>query len=107
MLLIIGVLFLVGMLVVALNRRHIRGRGVSGQASVLRVDAHKDLRTGSVIFYVVQLAIARPDGTEIVAAVTVFGDPPQPGWTVPVRYLERLGNTTKVATDGPFKPSRR
>jgi hypothetical protein len=103
-LLLVGLVVLVGLAGRALNRRHIIGKGISAQACVLRVEVHKDPKTRAAVLYVVQLAVPRPDGTEIVAAVTLFKDPPQPGWTVPVRYLERLGNTTKVATAGPFTP---
>ncbi|GAA1984881.1 hypothetical protein [Catenulispora subtropica] len=104
--LLIGAVILLGLAVRALNRHHIRGKGVSAQASVLSVEVHRGLRLRrSDVFYVIQLAILRPDGTEFVAGVTAFEHPPQPGWTVPVRYLERLGNTTKVAIDGPFVPT--
>jgi hypothetical protein len=105
-LLLVGLVVLVGLAGRALNRRHIIGRGISAQAYVLSVEvAARDYRyRNPELLYVVQLAIPRPDGTEIVAAVTLFKDPPQPGWTVPVRYIERLGNTTKVATAGPFTP---
>lgn len=104
-LLLVGLVVLVCLAGRALNRRHIIGKGISAQAYVLSVEAQRDIRIpSSELFYIVQLAIPRPDGTEIVAAVTLINDPPQPGWTVPVRYLERLGNTTKVATVGPFTP---
>lgn len=102
-LLLVGLVILAGLGVRTLNRRHIIGKGASAQASVLSVEVHKDPRTRAAVLYVVQLAIPRPDGTEIVAAVTLFKDPPSPGWKVPVRYLERLGNTTKVAIAGPFQ----
>ena len=90
----------------ALNRRRTTEEGTSAKATVLHtalVD-HRSMRGER--FFRVQLAIPRMDGTEIVAVATIgySATPPKPGWTVPVRYVERFGSTTKVEIVGGAKP---
>ena len=91
----------------ALNRRHTIDKGTYTQARVLNAELvdHSRVRGGER-FLLIQLAIPRPDGTEItaVARADFSAKPPQPGWTVPVSYLERLGTTTKVEITGPARP---
>lgn len=57
-------------------------------------------------FLLIQLAIPRPDGIEIVAVARVpwrSGDTmPEPGWTVPVTCRERLGTTPRAEITGPY-----
>jgi hypothetical protein len=57
-------------------------------------------------FLLIQLAIPRPDGIEIVAVARVPWRPtdtmPEPGWTVPVTYRERLGTTPRAEITGPY-----
>ena len=90
----------------ALNRRRTTEAGTSAKATVLHTELvdHRSMRGER--FFRVQLAIPRVDGTEIVAVATIgySATPPKTGWTVPVRYVERFGSTTKVEIVRGAKP---
>ena len=91
----------------AVSRQHTVEKGKDPHARILHVERVESTRAPSRRFVRIQLAIPRPDGTEIVAvAGAAWSDRlPEPGWTVPVYYGERLATTTMVEIMGP--PSRK
>ena len=92
--------------VAALKRRRTIDDGVSAMARILHVDVVDHGRVKGQRYLAVQLAIPLPDGTEITAVATVgySASGPKVGWTVPVRYIERFGSTTKVEIVGRPRP---
>ena len=93
----------------AARRTHTIDHGKEARATVLHVE-HVVPRGNSLSqpYFLIQVAIPRGDGTEIVAVARAgywsVDRVPDSGWTAPVYYRERLGTTTLVEIMGP--PSR-